>query len=122
MPIRFPQLTLWAGAKGTPFIEQLNAKQKVAQSIEWLSKVLKIPKSLINRELSEGIYHSWGDDPYCRGAYSYIKVGGMPSLKYFRKGIENTLYFAGEAFNPEGQTGTIDGALESAKEVANKLL
>ena len=63
----------------------------------------------IEGELGAAYVHDWQSDPYARGAYSYVTVGGMSARKALAAPFEDTLYFAGEAADYEGETGTVAG-------------
>ena len=56
-----------------------------------------------------------------RGAYSYAKVGGSGAAKLLSKPIESTLYFAGEATDPQGRTGTVEGAIATGLRAARQV-
>jgi monoamine oxidase len=66
--------------------------------------------------------HNWSKDPFARGAYSYAAVGGLEARRRLAEPIENTLYFAGEATNTQGYSGTVHGALASGRRAARHLL
>jgi monoamine oxidase len=67
-------------------------------------------------------FHDWAADPFSRGAYSYVAVGGISARKHLAKPIENTLFFAGEALDTSGQASTVAGALASGQRAARQLL
>jgi monoamine oxidase len=62
--------------------------------------------------------HDWSRDPFARGAYSYVLVGGVNARATLAAPVENTLFFAGEATSTDGQGGTVNGALESGQRAA----
>ena len=66
--------------------------------------------------------HDWGADPYARGAYSYVGVGGTGAAKYLARPLARTLHFAGEALAPGGENGTGEGAIGSGESAAARLL
>lgn len=43
------------------------------------------------------LIHDWQVDPFARGGYSYVKVGGQGARETLATPLEDTLYFAGEA-------------------------
>jgi monoamine oxidase len=67
-----------------------------------------------------GEMHDWSDDPLSRGAYSYIKVGGLSARAALAATVENTLFFAGEATATDGQGGTVNGALVTGERAARE--
>jgi len=64
--------------------------------------------------------HDWQRDPYARGAYSYVAVGGRGARKSLAAPLAGTLYFAGEAADFEGEHGTVAGALQSGIRAAGE--
>jgi monoamine oxidase len=67
-------------------------------------------------------WHDWEQDPFSRGAYSYVKVGGETAQHHLGTPVEGTLFFAGEATDVNGHNGTVHGALASAARVAGEIL
>ncbi|HEY1492067.1 MAG TPA: NAD(P)/FAD-dependent oxidoreductase [Steroidobacteraceae bacterium] len=73
-------------------------------------------------ELQGVYYHDWEHDPYARGAYSYVCVGGNQARAALAEPLEGTLYFAGEATDTDNESGTVTGALHSGVRAAAELL
>lgn len=71
---------------------------------------------------AEGFWlHDWNADPLSRGAYSYARVGGSKAAKALSKPVEGTLFFAGEATDAEGRTGTVEGAIATGLRAAKQI-
>jgi monoamine oxidase len=66
--------------------------------------------------------HDWQSDPYARGAYSYVTVGGHGARKALAASLQGTLYFAGEAADYQGEHGTVAGALRSGIRAARQVI
>lgn len=66
--------------------------------------------------------HNWVADPFSRGVYSYVRVGGMDAPGQLAQPIADTLYFAGEGTETTGHTGTIYGALLTGQRAAQQVL
>jgi len=64
----------------------------------------------------------WAEDPYARGAYSYIPVGGLDAPAQLAAPVEGCLFFAGEATDTAGDPGTVHGALRSGERAARELI
>jgi monoamine oxidase len=64
----------------------------------------------------------WQEDPWARGAYSYVPVGQSSALDVLSRPITDTLFLAGEAIHEHGHAGTVHGALASGERAAAKLL
>ena len=65
--------------------------------------------------------HNWERDPFSRGAYSYMAVGGNESPAKLARPIKRTIYFAGEASEYEGACATVHGALRTGLRAAREL-
>ena len=55
------------------------------------------------------------------GGYSWLTTESKPAIRRINKGIENTLWFAGEALHPGAEVGTVEAALQSGKYVAREV-
>jgi len=121
-PARAPLLVAWAGG---PRAQRAAA---CASPTELLGTALASLRRLFGpgvdpaRELQGYYYHDWESDPFARGAYSYVTVGGEGSRRTLAQPIEDTLFFAGEATDDTGEAGTVTGALESGIRAARELL
>ena len=65
--------------------------------------------------------HDWQADPFARGAYSYVPVGGLKAMRALARPIERTLFVAGEATHWEGMSGTVAGAIASGYRAAREV-
>lgn len=65
--------------------------------------------------------HDWLGDPYARGAYSYLLVGGGDARAQLAHPVE-PLFFAGEACADDGQAGTVNGAIVTGRRAARQAL
>jgi monoamine oxidase len=71
----------------------------------------------------QGAYlHDWQNDPFACGAYSYLVAGGGNARQRLARTLESTLFFAGEAAETGGESGTVAGALESGQRAVEQLL
>jgi monoamine oxidase len=60
----------------------------------------------------------WSDDPFSRGAWSLLRVGGSPQTReWLGTPVNSRLIFAGEATHPE-QAGMTHGAYEEGQRAA----
>jgi len=76
----------------------------------------------IRRELDAVFYHDWINDPFSRGVYSYSRVGGADACVKLSRPIRDTIWFAGEAADRLGRTGTVHGAIDSGWRAAGQIL
>lgn len=66
----------------------------------------------------ESFFHDWDADPFSRGAYGGVRVGGPGARERLASPVENTIFFAGEATRADGSAGTVHGALRSGRKAA----
>lgn len=120
-PSAEPVLTGWTGgprAEAAPS----DPAAWVEPALATLGKLLARDPSQLRRELVSWHAHNWTADPFSRGAYSYVRVGGLDALRRFGRPVEDTLYFGGEAVNAEGYWSTVNGAMASGERAARLVL
>jgi len=76
----------------------------------------------IEKRLAASWVHDWQRDPFARGAYTYVAVGGHGARRSLAEPLRNTLFFAGEAVDFEGEHTTVAGALQSGTRAAREVL
>jgi monoamine oxidase len=116
LPMHAPLLTAWAGGPKAARLTGSSEDKLLRHALASVRSVL--------REIEEPaafLVHDWQADPYARGGYSYVKVGGTGAREELARPLEDTLYFAGEATDVE-QSGTVGGALASGLRAAKEIL
>ena len=121
LPFRTPLLTGWLGGPKAWELSGKTEQETVTIAMQSLAKVFFVDVQHLWKQLRSYHYHNWQKDPYVRGAYSYIAVDGVEAQTECAKPIEDTIFFAGEAFDFDGQTGTVDGAMTSGRRVAEEI-
>jgi monoamine oxidase len=116
LPMHAPLLTAWAGGPKAARLTGSSPEKLLRAALESVRSVLKGIE-----EPSAFLVHDWQADPYARGGYSYVKVGGTGAREELAAPLEDTLYFAGEATDTE-QSGTVGGALASGIRAAHEIL
>jgi monoamine oxidase len=121
LPLRTPLLVAWSGGPRAVRLSAHAPARIVNLAIESLESVFG-ERASIRKHFLGGIVHDWLHDPYCRGAYSSLAVGGQGARESLAKPIRGTLYFAGEATDLSGEAATVGGALYSGKRAARELI
>jgi monoamine oxidase len=120
-PIDAPLLVGWAPDIYADKLRGKTHDEVVAQARE--SLVHALPQ--YGREICEGLvagyFHDWQEDPFSRGAYSYVKVGGLGAQEALGAPVEDTLFFAGEATESEGHHATVHGAIATGLRTAREI-
>jgi hypothetical protein len=121
-PLVSPLLTCWvAGPRAAPLAPQTESRV-LAQVIEALARSLQVPAGALEAGLESWHMHNWSTDPFSRGAYSYVRVGGLDAPLRLGEPVADTLFFAGEATDTSGNTGTVHGAMATGNRVASEIL
>jgi monoamine oxidase len=119
MPEQLPLITGWAPFKCA---ERLASENVVERSLQALSGLLKVSTQKLEELLKSAYFHDWQSDPFSRGAYSYAKVGAAHAPSVLGEPVEDTLFFAGEATDVSGNTGTVHGAIASGRRAAVEIM
>ncbi len=121
LPDKTPILTGWlAGPKAN---ELVNADDDIIlqQALHSLSSIFAIDTEILQKNLKASHIHNWIADPFSNGAYSYNTTTSAAAKKILATPVANTLFFAGEALDKDSNA-TVEAALQSGKEVAEKIL
>jgi monoamine oxidase len=119
-PVRAPILVGWHGGPSATPLAQLASEEIENAAIESLARQLGVQERRV-RAMVEGAWmHDWAHDPFARGVYSYQTVGGIDAPGNLAKPLRGTLFFAGEATDPEGRTGTVHGAIATGRRAADE--
>ncbi|HKG95260.1 MAG TPA: NAD(P)/FAD-dependent oxidoreductase [Gemmatimonadaceae bacterium] len=121
-PARAPLLVGWVGGPAAARLARLGRRALEARALGALARQLGVRRARLAPLVAGCWTHDWMRDPYSRGAYSYALVGSSDAAAELARPVERTLYFAGEAADPEGRTGTVEGALATGKRAAGETL
>ena len=117
LPARAPLLTAWAGGPKAARLTGRHPQELVQLALQTVEGVLRQ-----KTDLAAAYVQDWQADPYARGGYSYVTVGGEGARELLAAPLQGTLFFAGEATNTTGESGTVGGALQSGARAAREVL
>ena len=120
-PPPFPVITGWAGGRNAHALRGWNEATRVDAAIRALAAALDVEADRLRADVRGGFSHDWLSDPFARGAYSYAGVGGSEAGAELSVPIEETIYFAGEATQSDGDNGTVHGAISSGRRAARRV-
>jgi monoamine oxidase len=120
-PLQLPVLVGWCGGPDAAKLAELGRRELEARAFASLAKQLGVPFRRLNALVEETWFHDWLHDPFARGAYSYQLVGGLDAPSELARPLRGTLFFAGEAADASGSTGTVHGAIASGRRAATQV-
>jgi len=121
-PLFAPLLIGWAGGPAADALGAYTMQQRADLALESLGRVLGVQRGAIEAQLVAWEGHDWAADPFARGAYSYVRPGGVPLQAELARPLANTLFFAGEATEQAGHQATVHGALFAGRRAADEVL
>lgn len=122
MPRHLPIITGWSPAHCAERMAGMTDGRIIDKVLESLSNLLGLKKARLNSQLDAVYLHNWNTDPFSRGAYSYVKVGGTGCQATLAAPVANTLFFAGEHTDTTGHNGTVHGAIASGQRAVREIL
>ncbi|HEX6997909.1 MAG TPA: NAD(P)/FAD-dependent oxidoreductase [Gammaproteobacteria bacterium] len=121
LPLRTPLLVAWTAGPNAAKLAGAGSDALVRAALASLATLFPGERRL-RRRLERAFVHDWQSDPFARGAYSYVTAGGVGARAALAWPLANTLFFAGEAADTGGESGTVAGALESGARAAREVL
>lgn len=121
-PKHSPVLTGWLG--GLPALEKkdLSPEEILQLSLQSVSNIFKRSVDELKRMLVAYDVANWAADSFTLGSYAYDTIDAHASRKIITKAVENTIFFAGEYLYEGPAMGTVEAALASGLNVAEKML
>jgi len=116
-PLRSALVVAWVGGPKAIALRGGAEADLIARALDGFGALFNEPE-LARKEFEGGLTHDWARDPFARGAYSYLAVGGAGAREALAAPVDDTLFFAGEATSTDGQGGTVNGALETGERAA----
>jgi len=121
LPEKTPVLTGWLGGPST---YQFHDVQELLydKAVRSLAYLLNCSATDIQEGIREWHIENWVTDPHTFGAYAYPTTGTRNARDFLRIPVKDTVYFAGEAMYQGAAIGTVEAALVSGREVAEKIM
>ena len=116
-PAVVPLLTAWSGGPSAARLLDMSDAQRIDRALAAAAKIFGVERSRIDGLVDGWWTHDWRNDPFSRGAYSYVLAGGAGARKKLGTPAARTIFFAGEACDPE-QSGTVAGAIATGRRAA----
>lgn len=119
-PVPDPLLTGWLA--GPDAVHCAKDDDAIAvEAVKALAYIFGCPQQDIEQQIKAIKVINWGADPFSRGAYAYKTVNTKSALAILSQPIQDTIYFAGEAYYNGSEMGTVEAALASGITSAQKM-
>lgn len=122
LPEKLPIITGWAPFRSAERLSNGSESHVPEAALRTLSRLLRADEQQLESLLKSASWHDWQADPFSRGAYSYVRVGGDTAQQNLAAALDGTLFFAGEATDASGHNGTVHGAMASGHRAAGEVL
>jgi len=121
LPTRASVLSAWAAGPAAARLAGASENTIVRTALSCLAKMFG-GHERCHGDFKGALLHDWQADPFACGAYSYLVAGGGKAREQLARPLARTLFFAGEAAETGGESGTVAGALESGRRAVEQLL
>ncbi|HEY5257031.1 MAG TPA: NAD(P)/FAD-dependent oxidoreductase [Candidatus Baltobacteraceae bacterium] len=111
----------WIGGSDAKRLQDATSAKRIELALDQFGTMLG-DVATARTAFAAGATHDWMTDPFARGAYSYVLIGGAAARRTLAESIEQTLFFAGEATSVDGQGGTVNGAIRTGERAAREAL
>jgi monoamine oxidase len=121
-PENSAMLTGWLGGPAAEKKKGTSNNELLQQALKSLSNIFKLDEKKLESMLVAGKIVNWTTDPFTLGSYTYDMVETAEARKILARPVEDTIYFTGEYMYEGAIMGTVEAALSSGREVAEKIL
>jgi monoamine oxidase len=113
-------LTAFVGGARAETLAGMNV-DPVQFALEELDEIFR-PR-LASRSFEDGFVADWGADPFVRGLYSYPTIHTTEADRVaLAASLNGKLFFAGEATDTAGHSGTVHGAMATGRRAAEEII
>lgn len=120
-PADHPVLTGWFAGPKADKVGHLTPTELVEMGLAALAEIFDLPVGRITQDVTASRAVNWGNDPFARGAYSYA----TPQTREAQTALKRPcggVFFSGEALYAGPDMGTVEAALASGLETAQRIL
>jgi monoamine oxidase len=122
LPEKSTLLTGWLAGPKALQLKDTDDKAILHMALDSLTMLLNIKEDELKGKLQTWHVFNWVADPFTRGAYAFSTVGTKEARKILIAPVEDTLFFAGEAFYEGHEMGTVEAALTSGVRACKEVL
>jgi len=122
VPTEHAVLTGWCSASRLAWVKGTDDQQRLDVALGSLATIFGRAVPALKADLLAWEATHWGEEEFSRGAYSYPTVETKDALDALRAAATGPVYLAGEALYADGETGTVEAALQSGDAAAKAIL
>jgi monoamine oxidase len=115
-------LTGWLAGEKMRHFQQLDESGQMACCLRSLAAIFARDEGWLREELAASLVLDWSGMPFVKGGYSFETVGSAEARGLLSRPFGKTIYFCGEALYEGEAPGTVEAALKSGWDVAEKIL
>lgn len=115
-------LTGWLAGANMLAFQQLSEADRLENCFSSLGAIFSMDQEVIRKELVVLQLLDWAVSPFIHGGYSYDTVNAGKARKQLLEPVCGTMWFAGEALYEGIAPGTVEAALTSGEEVAQRII
>lgn len=116
-----PFAVAWAGGPAARLLSERSDVERADQALTDFAAALQRDRADLERAWVGWYHHDWLADPFARGGYSYVTVGGLDRWSEL-VAPRGRLVLAGEHLPGPGVSSTVESALFSGERAARLLL
>ncbi|MGB8190834.1 MAG: NAD(P)/FAD-dependent oxidoreductase [Chitinophagaceae bacterium] len=114
-------ITGWLAGPDSLLLKDADDDVILNEALASLSKIFSKDTNELREQLVAWHIANWTSEPFTLGAYGYEKVESKNAKRILNEPLENTIFFAGEGVYEGPARGTVEAALVSGLEAAEKL-
>ncbi|OQP52740.1 flavin monoamine oxidase family protein [Niastella populi] len=118
LPDSTPVLTGWLGGPQAAKFKDVAGDAILQQALQSLANIFSMPVEKLKTLITASHVVKWELNQFSMGAYSYSKLFTAAARKLLNEPVQETLYFAGEAYYDGEAGGTVEAALQSGDSVS----
>jgi monoamine oxidase len=121
IPNKVPLLTGWLAG---PVVKKSPADDEglMRLAFQSLCYLFDAQEKRVRKEVRAIKVINWHADPFSMGAYAYSTLNTAAAIDMLSHPVQETIYFAGEAFYQGAEMGTVEAALASGNEAAANVI
>lgn len=121
-PNTTPILYGWVAGPQAARLDSCTDKQMMQKAVSALALTFGLSEDFLYEQMEDFSLFNWNTNPFSKGGYTFMTLEGREAVDLLRAGVQDTIYFAGEAIYEGPHGGTVEAALISGREASRRIL